>query len=294
MKKNTNDRLAILIHGFAGKTGFMNEIEAVLKDPPFNESYLEIRNLSFYASKHGLDVSHTFDIRTPIYSQTTDLSLAHHLSKQILHIFSSFESPPQLDIFAHSMGGLVARSMVHFLRLDEKIPIKNIFLMGTPNYGTRMAQKIFTIPADFVITGLNILLELPQGNITPNEWNLMKSQFIQMDPDSSFLKQLNSLKPIETIKWFTVRGLKSTGQLGIIWQPILFNKFWFDDKFPFIHIGQIPNDGLVEASSVPLPYAMNFTVPEATHMDLLKWRSRSAGRCVKELLQPWILNEKIK
>ena len=292
MENSRRKRVAILVHGFAGKIGFMEEIERVLNHAPFDKFYTNVLNLSFYSSKHGLDFSKPYDIRTPIYSNTTEQTLTHHLDTIINTKISELSNPSlPVDIFAHSMGGLVTRSLVQLLHIHNNIPIKNVVLMGTPNHGTRLAQKLFTIPADLVVTGLNILLELPQGQLSSDEWGLMKSQFLQMVPNSPLLKHLNSLKPPDSINWITIRGLKSTGQLGLIWQPFLFNKFWFSKKLPFIHVGQIPNDGLVEASSVPLHYATNLTVPEATHMDLLKWQSKVPGKQVKELLQPLLLNE---
>ncbi|MHA1513280.1 MAG: hypothetical protein ACTSRJ_04390, partial [Candidatus Hodarchaeales archaeon] len=113
----------------------------------------------------------------------------------------------------------------------------------------------------------------------------------QLLTNSPFLNNLN--KPLleieQSIQWITVRGLKSTGQLGVIWQPFLFRKFWVNRKFPFLHKGIIPNDGVVDAESVPLKFAINLTLPNATHMDLLSWKSKSSGEDVKKLLKPLIL-----
>ncbi|MFX0115700.1 MAG: hypothetical protein ACFFB3_14215, partial [Candidatus Hodarchaeota archaeon] len=69
----------------------------------------------------------------------------------------------------------------------------------------------------------------------------------------------------------------------------LFSKIWFDRHFPFLHIGTIPNDGIVDAAKVPLKFATNLTVSKATHMDLLKWKTKAAGKEVEELLKPLIL-----
>ena len=51
----------------------------------------------------------------------------------------------------------------------------------------------------------------------------------------------------------------------------------------------IPNDGVVDAASVPLKFGINFTIPKATHMDLLSWKTKVAGKEIKKLLKPLIL-----
>ncbi|MFX0152191.1 MAG: hypothetical protein ACFFAJ_15500, partial [Candidatus Hodarchaeota archaeon] len=174
--------------------------------------------------------------------------------------------------------------------------IRNIFLLGTPNYGTRLAQHAINIPVDIILTGLNLLLELPDG-VTSEDLQILNSQFIQMTPNSSFLKQLNqrSRNIEKSINWVTVRGLKWIRQLGwlpLVWQPFFFRKIRIDSHFPFIHVGIIPNDGLVDASRVPLKYATNLTVPSATHMDLLHWKRKPSGKQVLDLLKQIILAEK--
>lgn len=51
--------------------------------------------------------------------------------------------PPSVDIVAHSMGGLVARSALHYgieagARWTEAV--ERVFLLGTPNHGARLEQ----------------------------------------------------------------------------------------------------------------------------------------------------------
>jgi hypothetical protein len=126
-----------------------------------------------------------------------------------------------------------------------------------------------------------------------SDWQILKSQFIQMVPTSNFLKNLNKelTKGEKAVKWFTIRGLNSSGLLESVWQPFLFRKLWINRKFPYLHIGLIPNDGVVDADSVPLKHAENLTVPSATHMDLLKWNSKKSGKLVRDLLSPLILSD---
>ncbi|MHA2227420.1 MAG: esterase/lipase family protein [Candidatus Hodarchaeales archaeon] len=297
MKHDSDNHLAIIVHGFAGKTGFMDEIEETLRNPPYNKKYNQVENISVYNSPHGLDLSQPYDLVTPIYDENTTQTLAHYFLSQICTVLEKLEKEENttLDIYAHSMGGLVTRSMVKYLLNDKRFTasIKTIFLLGTPNKGTRLAQRTLNVSADIFMHGLNLLFELPHGGISEVDRQILNSQFMQMVPNSLFLRKLNKRSEIieKSINWVTVRGLKFTGQLGMFWQPFLFSRFWIDRYFPFLHTGMIPNDGFVEAQSVPLKYATNLTVPSATHMDLLKWKTKQPGIKVQTLLKPIILAE---
>ncbi|MHA2096805.1 MAG: esterase/lipase family protein, partial [Candidatus Hodarchaeales archaeon] len=288
------DRIAILVHGFAGKTGFMNEIEQCLTQSSFTNFYDEVINVSYYNSKYGLDFSRPFDLKTPIYDPETEQTLSTHFLSLIQSSIQDRQPPVCIDIFAHSMGGLVTRAMIKFLipKKERNFHFSRVFLLGTPNHGTRLAKRIINIPTDLLLTGLNIALELPRGGVSMSDWQILKSQFIQMIPTSKFLKNLNKQLTNEekAVKWYTVRGLNSYGLLESVWQPFLFRKFWLNRKFPFFHIGLIPNDGVVDAMSVPLKHAVNLTIPSATHMDLLKWNSKKSGILVRDLLTPIILS----
>ena len=291
MKNSESDRVAVLVHGFVGKKAFMREIENSLSEAPFDKIYKKVLNLSLYSSSYGLDLSKSYDITTPIYTDKIKQTLAHFLLAQITSELQHEQENVILDIYAHSLGGLVTRAMIRYLFANTGMSVKNVVLLGTPNNGTRLAQKIMTVPADILMTALNILFEIPTGELGSDNLVLFRSQFMQLLPNSPFLKNLN--KPLleieQSIQWITVRGLKSTGQLGVIWQPFLFRKFWVNRKFPYLHKGMIPNDGVVDAESVPLKFAINLTVPNATHMDLLSWKSKSSGEDVQKLLKPLIL-----
>lgn len=297
-------RVAILVHGFAGKTGFMKEIEQTFNEEPYTQIYESVSNISYYDSKYGIDFSRPYDLKTPIFDEKNKQTLSNNLFNKISAEIFDYEENVALDIFAHSMGGLVTRAMINFLLLENQQVeqegvwinngrIHNIFLLGTPNRGTNLAQRMITIPADILISGLNLVMEIPRQGVTSEDFTILNSQFMQMVPKSSFLKKLNrKMKNIDkNIKWITVRGMNSSGILGIVWQPFLFRKIWFDRHFPFMHMGMISNDGVVNANSIPLRYATNLTIPQATHMDLLKWKSKKAGKKVQLLLKPIIFSK---
>lgn len=90
---------------------------------------------------------------------------------------------PQVDIVAHSMGGLVVR---HYLAHHDTSQIRRVVFMATPHFGSNAAV---------ILTGLGSAL--PQGNI----------QATEILPGSDFLWQLNSfegdeLKGIEVLNLF--------------------------------------------------------------------------------------------
>jgi hypothetical protein len=296
------NRIAICCHGFLGAPIMLHEVVSTLNEEPFDKIYDNVFNISYYSSKYGVNFSQPYDIKTSIYDEKTTQTLAHHFYTKICTELKNYDEKVSLDIFAHSMGGLVTRSMVKYLAKEKNnsLWIKNgridkIFLLGTPNYGTRLAQRSINIPMDILITGLNLIFELPDG-VTSDDLQLFKSQFMQMVPNSVFLNRLNQRsKNIEkSITWVTVRGLKWIKQLGwlpVVWQPFLFRKLWIDQHFPFIHVGVIPNDGLVDAKRVPLKFATNLTVPSATHMDLLNWKSKKSGQEVLRLIKPIIIDD---
>ena len=300
MTRTSRKRIAICCHGFLGEPGMLKEIETTLGEAPFDQIYDRVSNISYYSSKYGINFTRPYDLKTPIYKKGTNQTLAHHFFAQICSILKDYNEEVSLDIYAHSMGGLVTRSIVKYLSKERNDGIwikngliRNIFLLGSPNHGTRLAQRSINIPVDILMTGLNLLLELPDG-VTSEDTQILNSQFIQMVPNSSFLKQLNkpSKNIEESINWVTVRGLKWIGQLGwlpMVWQPFLFRKIWIDRHFPFLHIGVIPNDGLVDANRVPLKFATNLTISTATHMSLLYWKSKKSGKKVLKLLKPIIL-----
>lgn len=287
------DRIAFLIHGFGGKTSFMKEINETLNNLKI---YNEIHNLSLYDSLHGLDFSKKYDLSTPIYDHKTEFSLAHKAYYLIKKELNEYSKSVKIDVFAHSMGGLVIRSVLTFI-LNKKPMINNhkfssIYLLGTPNHGTRLAKKVFTVSGDLIVNLLNLALEIPLGRIDREDFNILDSQLIQMTPKSKFLVTLNeNYQEISQMKTITIRGLQSYDQLGAIWQPFLFSKVWFNKKFPYIHVGKIPNDGVVDSASVPLKGAINLIVKEATHMGLLYWKSNDAGKKVFKKIKPLILQE---
>ena len=56
------------------------------------------------------------------------------LNKQLKAVGLGENDGKRLDILAHSMGGLVSRYLIEFIRKDNLID--NLFMFGTPNGGS--------------------------------------------------------------------------------------------------------------------------------------------------------------
>ncbi|HEV7226471.1 MAG TPA: alpha/beta fold hydrolase [Pirellulales bacterium] len=107
----------------------------------------------------------------------------------------------RLAIVAHSMGGLVAR---HALEAAEPPPpaVTHLFMLGTPNHGSRLAgaQSI-----------IELLLSIPQGRLLGNE--LMRDGLGEaakdLQPESAFLNRLNARKPAAGVCYCVAIGRRS-------------------------------------------------------------------------------------
>ena len=95
-------RVAILIHGFAGKTGFMKEIEQTFNEEPYTQIYESVYNISYYDSTHGIDFSKPYDLKTPIFDVKSKQTLAHNLFNKIsaeIFDYKNIRTMPIYSIF---------------------------------------------------------------------------------------------------------------------------------------------------------------------------------------------------
>lgn len=128
-----------------------------------------------------------------------------------------FNENHTLDIYAHSQGGLVSRSMIgeHLLNSDEINNIRNLVLAGTPNDGTPIASVGSSLFSGVKPIGVSILASIVQwAFITNNPLVNDFSNFIyqvlafykgdkddkddspglnDMKPESDFIKRINTI-----------------------------------------------------------------------------------------------------
>ena len=111
-----------------------------------------------------------------------------------------------LDIFAHSMGTMVARSMVEMWGGDEFVD--RCFLAGPPNNGSRLAELKRLIPI-LVTLGVNQLVPMPPSIIAG--WAIKKvSNDCQagddLRPSSDFVKQINGSARPAKVPYYIMAG----------------------------------------------------------------------------------------
>jgi pimeloyl-ACP methyl ester carboxylesterase len=111
-----------------------------------------------------------------------------------------------LDVFAHSMGALVARSLVELWGGDEFVD--RCFLAGPPNLGTRLAEARCLVP------WIGTLLINQAGPAPPTiiaSWALKKISDDGVGPDdlrpgSGFLQQLNASTTEVMVPYYILAG----------------------------------------------------------------------------------------
>jgi len=126
-----------------------------------------------------------------------------------------------LDIIAHSMGALVARSMVEMWGGDHFVD--RCFLCGPPNQGTRLAAARKLVP------WLSTLAVNGVANIPPAAaaaWVLNKvaedgAGGEDLQPDSDFLQQLNGSNEAARVPYFVLAGTNEiSADAADFWQRL--------------------------------------------------------------------------
>jgi len=126
----------------------------------------------------------------------------------------------QVDIVAHSMGGLVARA--YALQNPLKHDVRNLIMLGTPNNGSPLLKPRYGRVLNAVLIGFgHPTCRKPRGG----------EAGVQMTPGSQFLRILNGAGKQPSIEnYYTIAGSK---------------KIPISSRFL-----EEPNDGIVEVASV--------------------------------------------
>ncbi|WP_161218807.1 alpha/beta fold hydrolase [Streptomyces sp. SID6139] len=176
--EKTKHRPIVFVHGFNSDSNSWNSMVRLAEDPTWGKySDNEIYKFN-YGDRTGFK---------PNQPSIRDLGgeLKSFIDKDVLP-----HSPDgKVDIVAHSMGGLVARSYITFNGGKEYV--KHLVTLGTPNHGTilsalgKAGQDAF-----FNSTLLGVLDKLCGGSCT--DWaKHCGPQCSDMSPSSNFLKDLN-------------------------------------------------------------------------------------------------------
>lgn len=108
------DKILLVIHGIIGDTKGI------------------IKNLEFLVDTKKYDLILTFDYEN-LNTKIEDIAAV--LNERLEKIGLSVDDGKTFDILAHSMGGLVSRYMIEYLRKGDSL-VDNLFMFGTPNGGS--------------------------------------------------------------------------------------------------------------------------------------------------------------
>ena len=218
-------RYVYFVHGYFGDSSDFNDMQAELKRQGLLSYYNGLYNFSYYdaygvSTSEGKNILHWCTTVSDYALDFANYLIAHH------------GPGTQVNIVAHSLGGIITRQMLALYRTNLEsagIDIGTVVTLGTPNYGTLLAipENLFAVMA--TLTPL-----IPSMCLWPSP------VFYSLYPFSSLMANLN-LDPMsysQGIRWYTAAGV---------------DDFWSAITFP-IHLEQ--SDGIVGETMAKLSFAI--------------------------------------
>lgn len=181
--------IAILIHGILGDTKSMS------------------KNLMYLKSKRHYDLILTYDYEN--LNESIE-NIANVFEQKLADIGITENHKKKVDILAHSLGGLVSRTLIEKNYRNKKV-INKLIMFGTPNGGSPFGEipSALNLYGALISFGLNfgtaivpqILASIAFLNKIKSKSENAKFLFTtlnQMGSDSSFIKGLYNNNPPET------------------------------------------------------------------------------------------------
>lgn len=133
-----------------------------------------------------------------------------HFALNLFYELNSLPENSQVNIVAHSLGGIIVREMLRIYRTSLEgagILISNVITLGTPHYGTWIANPVNS----YVFALATLLNLLPNADLWPSPVLWM------VDPISGFLADLNfnPLSYSTGINWYTISGFDLAGSIAL-------------------------------------------------------------------------------
>lgn len=217
----------LLIHGWTGRPNVWDSVITRLQNE--NDYYTEIWTFGYNSSY-------------PVEQN----------GNALFQLLQQFANGAKIDIIAHSMGGLVSRSMIEQSGGGDYI--RKLVTLGTPHKGSPLAAIRYAI-GDFVsdMSGDNLL------DFTL--YNYFTQGFRDLDPGSEFIAQLGEISETP-LPYYLIAAENNPG----LWPP------------SSEEVLEGPDDGVVQVSSAfGLPSAVN--LPDETFiMDEYKEAHRKMTR----------------
>lgn len=211
-----SDKNVILLHGFTATSVYLKKLGSDLHQLGFNVFYFN------YNSYKGIDKA-----AEVMSDRITNLDL----------IGDGCISSNPVNIVAHSMGGLVARSFCQMYSGTKFV--SSIFSIGTPHNGTLNDATYVDAFVKFY--------ESLAGSGAPKGYRRDCRSLLQLTQQDkeNFIEQLNSTQSmLGSIKLASISGGKRYLEIGKIFP---FNRI--ANRILQIHLGNEDNDGLVCESS---------------------------------------------
>lgn len=186
-----SDKILMVIHGIIGNTKSLSA------------------NLSSLLEAGKYDCILTFDYEN---LNTNIEEIAEKLRERLLE--NGVSPQKQIDILAHSMGGLVSRHMIE--TLDGDVLVKRLFMAGTPNAGSAFGKvedirkwsvRVLTLACNYgkqFLGAWGPFLEIVNKGL--GAAGFITKTLGQMDAGSKFLEALNGTqRPIAT-RYYILAG----------------------------------------------------------------------------------------
>jgi triacylglycerol esterase/lipase EstA (alpha/beta hydrolase family) len=186
--------------------------------------------------------------------------LAAVIPKSINYIKSKSTNPDKINIVAHSMGGLLARSYINGIAtttsgqvIDFNDDIERVALLGTPNKGSRYKEFLDALPSALI---------LKLGDYE-------QYAAYEMQENSSFLNQLNQIPTPASVGIISFAG--DDTDLGGVWGTLLgLLAPHVKTAIKLILNGMGPNDGIVSIYSATYDLLIPYRLVDRNHLDIYK------------------------
>ncbi|MHA2081755.1 MAG: DUF7379 domain-containing protein [Candidatus Thorarchaeota archaeon] len=197
-------RYLYFVHGFWGETdNFLKLWNNLTTRPDFNTLhyyYNDIKEFSYFDYYGAISEAE----KDAVHREYTISNFAENLYNELL----SLPSGSQVNIIAHSMGGIIVREMLRLYRTDLETSEKSfgkIITLGTPNGGTWLANPDNDWAALYAVIGGYLYT----GHLWPSP------VFWSMSPNTALMIQLNSdpLAYSSNIDWYTISGYSFAGSV---------------------------------------------------------------------------------
>ena len=184
--------------------------------------------------------------------------LASVIPKCIEYLQAKSGNPDDVNIIAHSMGGLLARAYINGIGktvsgdvVNYNDDVDKIVLLATPNTGGRFSSLINTVPN---------ALSIGLGGV---------EQFAAYDmgENSTFINFLNQQNPPADVSMIAFAGYDSN-IMGVYSQLLGDISPWLAIALKLVLNGIGPNDGVVSTESATFDYTIPYKLMDKHHLNI--------------------------